>query len=139
MTWAAVWELARWVLPVAGAAVLWWVRDRRKDRAAATVAERTVDPEVELKETGAAEARLVYVQREMDLERAFHREQIAERDRAIEWRDAELARRDDMIARLVAQVTDLENQLAGVSQQLTAVRSQLNELADHHSPEERRT
>lgn len=134
--WQAIWEAGRTLSAAivglgAPGLVAWFVRDRRKDRAATVVAEQTVESEVELKETGALEARLVYVQREMDLERGFHRQQIADRDGEIERQRAELARRDERIASLLDQVAHLEQQLADVTRQLTSVRTQLNELAEH--------
>jgi uncharacterized protein HemX len=138
--WHVAWETGRTVSAILVALglpglLVYFVQDRRKNLAAAAVAERTVDSEVELKETGAEEARLVYVQREMDLERQFHREQLADRDKEIDRQRAELARRDDRIASLLQQVAHLEGQLAEVTRQLTSVRNQLNELAEH-SPEE---
>jgi chromosome segregation ATPase len=134
LTWAAVWEAARWLLPVVAAAIAWWVRDRRKDRAAADVAERTVPAEVALKDAGADVARLVYVQKEMDTERSFHRQQIADRDAEIERQRAELAHRDDLIARLRVEAEDLRDRLAEATRQLTSVLARLDELSEETYP-----
>jgi septal ring factor EnvC (AmiA/AmiB activator) len=131
---AALWEGIRTVSPfvvLGGGFLTWWLRDRKKDRAAASVAEQTVPADVAVRETGAAEARLVYVQREMDAERQFHRSQLADRDAEIERQRKELSYRDRLIRELRDKVADLETQLEAVTQQLTSVRNQLNELADH--------
>jgi septal ring factor EnvC (AmiA/AmiB activator) len=131
---ATVWEAIRTVSPfvvVGGGFLTWWLRDRKKDRAAASVAEQTVPADVAVRETGAAEARLVYVQREMDAERHFHQQQLADRDAEIERQRKELSYRDRLIRELRDKVADLETQLEAVTQQLTSVRNQLNELADH--------
>lgn len=128
MTWAAFWEVARWALPFAGGAVGWWVRDRRKDRAAADVAERTMPAEVALKDVSADEARLVYVQREMDTERQFHRQQLSDRDVEIARQRGELAHRDQLIANLRVEAEDLRDRLAEATRQLASVLARLDEL-----------
>lgn len=131
MSWAAVVEVGRWLFPFALASTAWWIRDRRKDRAAADVAERTVPAEVALKDVGADEARLVYVQREMDAERQFHRQQLADRDTEIERQRAELTHRDALIARLRIEAEDLRDRLAEATRQLASVLARLDELTDH--------
>lgn len=129
MNWAAGWEVARWVLPAAGAALMWWVRDRRKDRAAAEIAERTVPAEIAIRDTGAGEARLVYIQREMDAERSFHRQQLADRDAEIQRQRSELAHRDELIATLRVEAEDLRDRLAAATRQLSSVMERLDELS----------
>jgi chromosome segregation ATPase len=132
--WATIWETAKYLLPLLGAGAAWWVRDRRKDAAAAEVAERTVPADVAVKEAGADEARLVYVQREMDVERSFHRQQLADRDAEIARQRAELGHRDQIIARLRDQIEELQARLDGATRQLNSVRDQLDELVEHHPP-----
>lgn len=129
MSWAALWDYGSYALPPLGLLTIWWLRDRRKDAAAAEIAEQTVPAEVGLKETGALEARLVYVQREMDLERVFHRTQLADRDTEIARQRAELDHRDQIIARCRTQIEDLQTRLDGATRQLNSVRDQLEELA----------
>lgn len=128
--WAPVLETAKYLLPLLGACILWWVRDRRKDAAAAEVAERTVPADIAVKEAGADEARLVYVQREMDLERAFHQRQLADRDAEIERQRAELIHRDHIIGRLRDQVEELQRRLNDALRELNSVRDQLEELVE---------
>jgi DNA repair exonuclease SbcCD ATPase subunit len=129
--WATIWETAKYLIPVLGAGGAWWVRDRRKDRAASDVAERTVGAEVAVKEAGADEARLVYVQRATDIERQFHRQAIQDRDDEIERQRAELHHRERIIDHLRIQVEELRQRLADTMRELDSVRDQLAELADH--------
>lgn len=131
MTWAALWEVARWVVPAGGAAVVWVVRDRRKDRAASDIAEQTVPAEVDLKETGAAEARLVYIQREMDAERQFHHNQLADRDAEIARQRGELEHRDALIAELRAEAERLRDQLAHAGSQIASLLERIEQLSRH--------
>lgn len=130
--------LLAWAGPLAagltglGGLISWAVKDRRKSNAESAVAERTVGSLVGLKDTDADTARQVYMQRQMDIERTFHLQQIADRDAEIERQRAELKSRDVRITSLLDQVASLERQLAEVTRQLTSVRTQLNELAEHH-------
>lgn len=112
--------------------IVWYVRDRRKSRAEAAVAERTVGAQVDQADTGAADARLAYVQRQMDLERDFHAHQVADRDAEIHRQRAELAHRDQVIAELREEVADLQRRLAELTVQLSSVHHRLGELAEHH-------
>lgn len=112
-------------------AVVWLVRDRRKSRAETAVVERTVEAQVEQADTGAAEARLAYVQKQMDLERGFHARQVADRDAEIERQRAELAHRDRVIEELREEIDDLQRRLSEAMTQLLAVRDRVTELANH--------
>lgn len=137
--WEVVWETGRTVSAIVvglgGPGLLaYFVQDRRKNRAASTVAERTVEPEVDLKETGAAEARLVYVQREMDLERQFHGRQIADRDAEIARQRAELDHRDALITELRAEAEQLRDQLAHAGSQIASLLERIEQLARHDRP-----
>lgn len=133
MSWELVWTGAPWAL--LGGIVLWWLRDRRKDRAAAEVAERTVDADVTLKDLGAEDARLVYLAKTWDTERAGLQRAIGDRDGVIEWQRAELERRDAMVAHrdmviesLRRQLDEMEGRIADLSRQLVAARHQLDEF-----------
>jgi septal ring factor EnvC (AmiA/AmiB activator) len=129
-----------WVAPglvLAGAVlglIRWYVRDRRKSEAEAELIEHTLDSDADLHDTGARDARLVYVQRQVDMERAFHVQQIADRDAEILRQRTELAHRDQQITSLLRQVRELERQLGEMTRQLTSVRSQLVQLAVHDNP-----
>ena len=127
--WDTVWETAKYLIPLIGVVTAWWVRDRRKDRAASDVAERTVESEVMVKEAGAEEARLVYVQRATDIERQFHRQAIQDRDDEIARQREELHHRERIIDHLRIQVEELRTRLADTMRELDSVRDQLEELA----------
>jgi len=134
--WDAIWETGKTISAIVVAAggpglLLYFVQDRRKNRAASTVAERTVEPEVGLKETGAAEARLVYIQREMDAERQFHRNQIDDRDAEILRQRAELDHRDTLIAELRAEAVELRDQLAHAGSQIASLLERIEQLGRH--------
>lgn len=128
------------IAPLAGlsaaivALVRWYVSDRRKSRAESEVAEATIRADIEKKDVDAQEARLLYVQKQMDMERTFHQQQIADRDAEIARQRSELERRDERITALLQQVEELQGQLTRVSESLTEVRAQLDELA-HPRPE----
>jgi septal ring factor EnvC (AmiA/AmiB activator) len=112
-----------------GALVRWYVVDRRKSQAEARLTEETTGAEVDVHDTGARDARLLYVQRQVDMERAFHVQQITDRDAEIARQRAELNRRDEVIATLLRDVDRLEGQLARVTRDLNNVRAQLNDIS----------
>lgn len=133
--WQVVWEVGRTISTVLvglglPSLIAYFIKDRRRNRAASEVAERTVGPEVDLKETGAADARLVYVQREMDLERQFTRQQIADRDAEIARQRDELSLRDQLIAHRDQIIAELRSEIEELQTRLTAVRDRLSELTD---------
>lgn len=134
--WDAIWETGKTISAIVVAAggpslLLYFVVDRRKNKAASTVAERTVEPEVGLKETGAAEARLVYIEREMNAERQFHRNQIDDRDAEILRQRAELDHRDTLIAELRAEAVQLRDQLAHAGSQIASLLERIEQLGRH--------
>ncbi len=140
--WPAIWDAGKNISAVlVGLGVpglfAYFVQDRRKNRAASTVAERTVEPEIDLKETGAAEARLVYVQREMDLEREFHARQIASRDAEIDRQRTELKHRDTLISELRAEAEELRDQLAHAASQITSLLARIEQLGGPDIPRPR--
>lgn len=131
-----VWVAAPWA--VIAALILWWVRDRRKDRAAAAVAEGTIAADVAVADIGAADARLLYAVKAFDAERASLQRQIDDcgreldrKDALIARKDAELEHRDRVIAGLRDQVEELQSRLDDALRQLNSVRQQLVELAEH--------
>jgi uncharacterized coiled-coil protein SlyX len=118
-----------------GAGLRWYVVDRRKSEVETKLAEDTMQSDIDLRDTGARDARLLYVQRQVDMERSFHTQQIADRDAEIARQRAELAHRDDIIANLLHEVDRLEMQLAQMSREMSEVRSQLNDLSTRtHRP-----
>lgn len=106
----------------------WYIRDRRKSRAESAIAERTVDATVDVQDTGAADARLAYVQRQMDLERNFHRQQLTDRDAEIVFQRVELSRRAEVIRDYRQEADTLQQRLYTLTDQLSGVRDRLNEL-----------
>lgn len=104
--------------------VVWWVRDRRKSKAETAVAERTVEPQVEKADIGAAEARMAFLQQAMDRERAFRVEQIADRDAEIARQRAEIEFKDQVIE-------ELRTELAELQRRLTATQRRLDQLDLH--------
>lgn len=133
MSWAVVLNAAPWA--VIGSLALWWLRDRRKGRAADEVAERTVDADVAVKDIGAEDARLIFISKTWDTERAGLQRAIADRDREIERQRAEIERRDGMLVHrdqviesLRRQLDELEGRLADATRRLMEARHQLDEL-----------
>lgn len=106
----------------------WYIRDRRKSRAESAIAERTVDATVDVQDTSAADARLAYVQRQMDLERNFHRQQLTDRDAEIVFQRVELSRRAEVIRDYRAEADTLQQRVAALTDQLSGLRDRLNEL-----------
>jgi hypothetical protein len=89
---------------VPGGALTWWIRDRRKDKAAAVVAERTVDAEVAVKDVGGWQAQLAYVSAAFERERESLTRQIDDRDREIELLRSEGAHKDEVMALMRIQI-----------------------------------
>lgn len=126
MSWGPVVEAAPWT--VVGGIALWWLRERRKDRAASEVAERTVGADVAVKDVGAAEARLVFAERAFDSERASYDRRIAELETENARLRTDVEHRDEVITRLRAQAAELEERLGQMTRQLTAMRKEMDEL-----------
>jgi ribosomal protein S8E len=104
-------------------AVIWFIRDRRKSRASDEVAERTVGADVRVKDVGAYEAHIAYVERAFEVERESKDRQIADQQRQIN--ELKVGRRDDAekIAALRAEVQELKDQV----QMLTTLTRRLAE------------
>lgn len=143
MSWGTALEALPWT--VLASLVLWYLRDRRKDKAAAEVAEKTVDADVAVKEVGADDARLVHLAKTWDTERAGLLRAIADRDGVVEWqrselerRDGAIAHRDAIIAELRRQIDDMDTLAADLTRQLVAARHQIDELEQASPPPARR-
>ncbi len=119
--WDTIWETAKYLIPLIGAGTAWWVKDRRQDRAAADIAERTVPAEIASREAAAADAGLVFRAREMDSERVFYRQGLGDREAEIERQRVELLRREEEIDRQRAEL-DEQDQIIG------DLRTQVNDL-----------
>lgn len=117
-----------------GALLRWYIVDRRKSDIEARLKEEALPADVNLRDSTAADARLIYVQKQMDIERAFHGQQINDRDAEIARQRAELVHRDEIIAGLLRDVARLEAQLAQMGRELTAVHTQLAHLSNHEDP-----
>lgn len=136
------------LITAAGSLLLYFVSRRRKDRAAAAVAERTVNSEVELRDIAADDARLVSAAKAWETRAAGLTQSIQDRDQAIEWQRGELRRRDELlehrdqvIADLRQQLDQAETQLAGMTRQLAEMTRQFAACRDRldHLEEERNT
>lgn len=137
--WQVLWDGIRTISPfvvVGGGFITWWLRDRRKDHAAAQVAEQTVPADVKLKDVGADQAELVYLAQAFDAERASLVRQRDDRDMEIARQRAELAHRDELIATLRIEAEDLRGKLAEATRQLASVMARLDELSAKEPSEE---
>lgn len=110
--------------------LIWFVRDRRKTRAEADVAQGTADSEIAIKGVAALEAHLVLVERAFESERASKDRQLADQQAQISQLRADLDHKDAVIAELKSEIEELQ-------QRLTSVRDRLTELTDT-TPEEAR-
>lgn len=138
--WDNVWTGAQ-VLAVLGVPglFLWYVRDRRKSNAESSVAERTVAADVKVKDVGALEAHIAYVERAFEVERVSKDRRIADQDRQIDSLieellavRARLAEREEQIISLRDEVRELTRRVA----QLATRTDQLVEEPPTHPPGE---
>jgi len=84
-------EVGPWLLgPGVLAIVLWYLKDRRKDRAVSQVAEETVDDEIRLKAIGTDQALVAYMEMAFAAERASKDRVIADQDKKIEAQELEI-------------------------------------------------
>lgn len=76
--------IVRWgaVLGIPGA-LGWWFKERRKNRVAARVAERTEEADVRSKDAGALVAEVAAIERAFAVERESYARQAAEQERQI--------------------------------------------------------
>lgn len=122
--------------------LLFAIKEWRKNRAAAEVAERTVGADVAIKDTAADDARLLHAIAAFDAERASLHRQLEDRDREINrqrdeitYRDRLLEHRDELIAQLRERVEDLLSRLGEATRELHGVQLQLTQLADETAHE----
>lgn len=108
--------------------LIWFLRDRRRGNAEATLAEDTVPAEVAIKGVAALEAHLVLVEKAFDAERASKDRQLADQQHQIEQLRADLEHRNAVILELRGEIADLQ-------QRLTAVSDRLTELTDTTIPD----
>lgn len=113
--------------PVGGVAG-WYLRDRRKSRAEAEVAERTVGFDVELKDAAARDRRLSYVEHTFGLERESLNRQIVDLRAENTTLRTELTSREELVERLRAQASHMEQQLSILTQQTHHLQEQLETL-----------
>jgi septal ring factor EnvC (AmiA/AmiB activator) len=126
VSWAFLGYASPWM--VVGGIALWWLRDRRKDRAASDVAEQTVADDVTVSNVGSAEARLVFAQRAFDAERLSYERRIAEGEAERAQLRTDVGHRDEVIARLRAQAEEMAQRLAEMTRQMRAMRAEIDEL-----------
>jgi seryl-tRNA synthetase len=127
------------------ALLLYAVKERRQNRAADEVAERTVDADVVVKDTAADDARLLHAIAAFDAERVSLQRQRddayaeIERQRSeIAYRDRLLEHRDELISELRQRAEDLLERLTEATREVHAVRVQLSELAAESQNEKTR-
>lgn len=127
------------------ALLLYVVKERRQNKAADEIAERTVDADVVVKDTAADDARLLHAIAAFDAERTSLQRQRddayseIERQRSeITYRDRLLEHRDELIAELRRRAEDLLERLTEATREVHAVRVQLSELAAESQNEKTR-
>lgn len=118
-------------LGVPGAGV-WYLRERRKSRAADEVAEQTVPAEVRIKDADALNAHIAAVERAFEVERDSKDRRIAEQSREI--RELKSGRKDDAerIAALSAEVRELRDQVDYLRNVIEKISTRHPEEAEEH-------
>lgn len=103
----------RWLAAVSvpGGGIWWYLRERRKSRAADEVAEGTVPAEIRIKDADALNAHIAAVERAFEVERESKDRQIASLTNEVQRLTD--GRRDDAerIAALRDEVADLKQQV----------------------------
>jgi uncharacterized coiled-coil protein SlyX len=116
------------------ALLLWFVRQRRQDRAEALVAERTVGANVTRADAGALEAHVVAVEHAFEVERASKDREIAALTRQVAEAEGRCTRRVEDLEELVAQkdgiIGTLRTELATVTDRMAEVTRELNALRE---------
>lgn len=109
------------------AAVTWFVVDRRRTRAAATVEERSITANVAKNDAGAFEAYVLAVEKAIAAERGSKDRQIANLERELADSEARHARRvQELVADSVAKdmlAADLRSQVATLTREVKESRA----------------
>jgi hypothetical protein len=109
------------------AAVTWFLVDRRRTKAAATVEERSITANVAKNDAGAFEAYVLAVEKAISAERASKDRQIANLERELADAEARHARRvQELVADSVAKdmlAADLRSQVATLTREAQESRA----------------
>jgi septal ring factor EnvC (AmiA/AmiB activator) len=104
--------------------VLWYLRDRKKDKAASTVAEGTVEADVRLKALSADQALVAY------MEMAFASERAA-KDRTIAEQNGQIQRQEQEIEDLRSDVQAQKAMIRRLNQKCDNLAAELTRLTGH--------
>lgn len=111
-------------LGIPGTAFL-YMRDRRKNRAAARVAEGSVYAEISTRDTAALDAHVAYVERAFETERKSMDREIKRLQTEVRELRAQIADRDLLIDSLRDQVGQLTHQMQALQDQLNQIPTNL--------------
>lgn len=103
-------------------AVLSYLRDRRKSNAEGTVAEATVELQIDAKRLENAEARLALTEKAWDEERQSFERRIHALEADLQSERLEGERKDAKIIQLEARITDVQQQMLDISRELAELR-----------------
>lgn len=126
--------VADWIVRVAGAVGLpaiigYFLVDRRRTRAAAKVAERTIDADVAKADTTALEAQFLALDKAFGLERQSYERQVRALAAQMEEVRVDAARRMEEVRAMAAQqVAELRANLAEVRTKCDHMRARLDAL-----------
>lgn len=98
--------------------VIYFLKERRKNLAESSVAERTVDASVVTADAGALEAHVLAIEKAFGVERSS-------KDRQIKALEEEV---HNVEARCTAQVRDLQRQIARKDETISALRAEVATL-----------
>lgn len=116
--------IASVVIAAGGTSAFWgFVKDRKKDSAAAEVAEATVGIDVDMKRLANASKHLELAEKAWDAERkSFEANAARQAHQLSEARD-EIERKDQKIAELEARVERIQTELLAVTRDLADLRT----------------
>lgn len=100
-------------------ALVWFVRDRAKSKAAARVATGTAGAEISKAETSALEAHMAFVETTFNAERQSMNRQVKDLNTEVARLRGDLQARDRRIQELTAQVEQLTTQMEALHDRLT--------------------
>lgn len=102
-------------------ALILYLRDRRKNKAVARVAEGTVSSQIRSRDTAALDAHVAYVEKAFETERKSMKRQIdSMKDEVTDLRK-QVIERDRLI-------DSLRQQVAGLTEQMQSLQDQLNKI-----------